>query len=64
MNQLTITIMPDGTVKTDATKMSGSEAEILEGLSSLTKEIGGELKVEKHVHTHKGSHSHSHEVKA
>lgn len=61
---LIVTIMPNGTVKTDATKMIGSESEILKELSDLTQIIGGELEIEKHVHTHKSGHSHTHEVKA
>lgn len=66
--KLTITINDDGTLKTDARKLEGDEAEILAELEALAAEVGGELTVEKHVeglhHHHHGGHSHSHKHKA
>jgi hypothetical protein len=57
-NTLKITLNDDGTVSVDATGMAGSEKEILAQLNSLASSIGGDLKVEKHVH---GAHTHTHE---
>lgn len=60
-----IEILEDGTLKINARDMIGTEAELLSELSALAKEVGGELKVEKHVpgHTHSHSHSHDHHHK-
>ncbi len=52
-----VTIGDDGTIKTNAKDMVGTEAEILEALTDLANEVGGELTVEKHVG---GTHVHSH----
>lgn len=59
---LKITILPDGSLKTDARKMQGSEKEILAELNSLAAKVGGTLTVEAHekgFHTH---HTHSDHV--
>lgn len=64
---LVIEIQDDGSLKTDARKVLGDEAEILELLQDLAMETGGSkeaLKVEKHVGNHTHSHSHSHHHKA
>lgn len=65
--QLTVTINDDGTVSTDATKMTGdTDQDVTDALNALAKELGGELKVEKHLpgqhtHTHRhGRHTHRH----
>lgn len=56
--KLVVTINDDGTVSTDATKMTAdSDADLTEALNALAKELGGELKVEKHL---PGQHAHSH----
>jgi hypothetical protein len=57
-SKLVIEILPDGTIKTNATEMIGTEKELLADLEALAKETGGELKVEKHV---PGSHTHTHD---
>lgn len=64
MNGLVVTLNADGTVSVDARGMKGSTAEIMKELNSLAKEVGGELKVEKHVggiHHHHGESDHIHE---
>jgi len=62
--ELTITIKPDGEIKTDASKMPGSEAQILAELGELAELLSGDpaaLVVEahkhgvQHVHVHAGS---------
>ena len=58
--ELVVTIEPDGSIKTNATGMEGTDAEIMKELEALAAELGAEVKVEKHVHSHKGGHSHSH----
>ena len=63
-SKLTITINDDGTIRTDATGLDGTEAEIMAQLQELAKEVGGELEVEKHVHTHGHTHSHSNHTHA
>jgi len=67
-SKLIVEILEDGTLKTNATKMLGDEAQILEALNALASEVGGELTVEKHVHTnhthhhhHGDGHTHSHD---
>lgn len=58
---LVITFNADGTFSTDARKLEGTDAEILENLQDLAREAGGELVVERHVgHAHTHSHSHVH----
>ena len=57
-NEITIVLNDDGTVSINATKMKGSEAAILKELETLAKSIGGDLKVEKHVHGAHGTHTH------
>jgi hypothetical protein len=49
--------LPDGSVKINASKMKGSEAQIKDFLEELAKGVGGELVVEKHV---EGAHHHHH----
>ena len=56
-NILKVTFNDDGTISVNATGMSGSEKSILAELQDLAGALGGELKVEKHVH---GAHSHHH----
>ena len=62
---LRVTILPDGSLKTDARKMQGSEKEILAELNALAAKVGGTLTVEAHEkgnrahHTH-DEHTHSH----
>ena len=57
-NTLKITLNDDGTVSVDARGMVGKDAAILSELESLAKSVGGDLKVEKHVH---GAHTHTHD---
>jgi len=60
---LVIEIKEDGTLKTDASKVVGDEAEILAELEELAALAGGELKVEAHkpgIHHHHHGHTHSH----
>jgi len=58
-SKLVLEFCDDGSVKINATGMIGTEAELLKDLGGLAKDLGGKLKVEKHVH----SHSHSHDEK-
>jgi len=60
-SKLVLEFCDDGSVRINATGMIGSEAELLKDLGGLAKDLGGKLKVEKHVHSH--SHSHSHDEK-
>lgn len=55
---LRVTILPDGSLKTDARGMSGSEKEILAELNTLAAKVGGTLTVEAHE---KSLHSHHHD---
>lgn len=62
---LRVTILPDGSLKTDARKMQGSEKEILAELNALAAKVGGTLTVEAHApgfHTHlrEDERTHSH----
>lgn len=61
---LKVTIMPDGSLKTNARGMQGTEKEILAELNSLAAKIGP-LTVEKHepsrhTHHHHDDKVHSH----
>lgn len=63
---LIVDIQEDGTIKTNASQMIGTEEELLKDLEALATEVGGELVVEKHVggnhvHTH-GGVEHHHKV--
>lgn len=61
MNTLKFTCNPDGSIRLDARGMEGSEKEILDELSALATEAGGELMVEKHErHRHGHVHRHVH----
>jgi hypothetical protein len=62
-SKLVIEIQDDGTIKTNATQVFGTEKEILDQLNALAKELDGELEVEEHVHSHDHSHSHDHHHK-
>ncbi len=62
-DQIIVTILEDGTVKVDASKLEGSEAEILSHLDALAKILGGDFQVEKHVHYHHIHGDHTHHVK-
>jgi len=55
---LKIKFNDDGTVSINATGVKGSEVSILAKLKSLAASVGGDLKVERHVH---GAHAHHHE---
>ena len=55
---LKVRINPDGSLKTDARGMKGSEKEILAELNSLAATVGGTLTVEAHE---KGFHAHHHD---
>lgn len=59
-SQLVVEILPDGSLKLNATGMIGTEQELIKDLESLAKAFGGKLTVEKHVHSHNHSHSHDH----
>ena len=48
----------DGTVSIDATGMKGTASAIEAQLKSLAASVGGDLKIEKHVH---GAHTHTHD---
>lgn len=56
-SKLIIEIQPDGSLKTNAREVLGSEAEIVELLTMLAQEVGGELVVEAHA---PGAHHHHH----
>lgn len=58
-SKLIIKFNDDGSISTDGTGLVGAEKELLGDLEALAKELGGELKVEKHVHKH-GAHTHQH----
>lgn len=60
-SKLIVELCDDGSIKINATGMIGTEAELLKDLGSLASDLGGKLKVEKHVHSH--GHSHSHDEK-
>jgi len=55
---LKIRFNDDGTISLDATGMPGTAKEILAQLNSLAASVGGDLKVERHIH---GAHAHTHE---
>lgn len=57
MSKLIVQILEDGTLKLNARDMVGEEAELLEALEELAKDVGGDLEVEKHV---PGAHHHHH----
>lgn len=72
-SKLIIDIRADGTIKSNARGVEGTEEEIMELLEELAKEAGGELTVEKHepgihhhhhgdslIHNHGGGHGHKH----
>ena len=64
ISELKITIGDDGEVKFDASKMDGSEADILAELGDLIEMLGGDpgdLVVEKHIHRHGKGHVRAHE---
>lgn len=52
-----VEILEDGTIKINARGMIGDEAELVAEMEALAKEVGGELKVEKHE---PGTHHHHH----
>jgi hypothetical protein len=67
--KLVIEIQADGSIKTDARALEGSEADILAELQALADSgLGGDLTVEKHEkgvkhhhhHHGKGGHHHHH----
>lgn len=67
ISKVIVTIEKDGTLKIDASKMIGTEAELIDALEALAEQVGGKLVVEKHnpgVHHHhhgKGeTHGHGH----
>jgi hypothetical protein len=57
MSKLIVEINEDGTIKLNASKMAGSEKQLLAQLGELAKELGSELVVEKHID---GNHVHHH----
>jgi len=64
-SKLIIDIGPDGSIKSNARGLAGSEEQIMQLLEELAKDVGGELTVEKHepgahVHTHSDSLLHNH----
>ena len=56
--KLIVSIMPDGSIRTDARGMAGTEREIMAELESLSRHTGGggAVEVEKHEH---GRHAHT-----
>jgi hypothetical protein len=63
IGDITIEPQDDGSVKVDCSKLQGTDAEIMEMLEGLRKDLGGtKLVVEKHIHKHGHSHSHSDKV--
>ena len=58
MDTLKIKFNDDGTVSIDATGMKGTASAIEAQLKALATSVGGDLKIEKHVH---GAHTHTHE---
>ena len=59
-SELKVEIQDDGSIKVNATKMIGTEKELIKDLESLARSLGGELTIEEHVHGHNHSHSHDH----
>jgi hypothetical protein len=59
-SELKVEIQDDGSIKVNATKMIGTEKELIKDLESLARALGGELTIEEHVHGHNHSHSHDH----
>lgn len=60
--QLFIEITEDGDIKLDASKMPGTEQDILDLLNAIALEVGGDpatLKVEQHIHKHQHGHTHA-----
>lgn len=55
--QMVITFNADGSFSINSQKVKGSIAEIQAELNTLTKRLGGELTIEKHL---PGQHSHTH----
>jgi len=58
METLKIKFNDDGTVSIDATGLKGTASAIEVQLRSLAASVGGDLKIERHVH---GAHTHTHE---
>ena len=64
---LKLKFLSDGTVKVDASGLSGQEQELIDKIKSLAKAVGGSedaLTIEKHEpHMHEGieTHEHSHD---
>lgn len=63
--KLIITLCDDGTIRTNATGMKGSEKAILAELEALAAQVGGALVVERHEpgmhhHHHGDGHDHVH----
>jgi len=62
-SKITITLNDDGTVSVNSTELMGDDKGIMAELERLAAEIGGELKVEKHVHKHTFSITNKNEIK-
>ena len=58
-SKLRLTFNKDGSVSIDGSGLIGTDAELTADLEDLAREMGGELKVEKHIH-HGHTHSHDH----
>jgi len=61
-SKLIVQVLPDGSLKTDARGMQGSEKEILAELNALAAQSGGKVTVEKHEPGHHGRHTHDHHI--
>ena len=62
-SKITLTLNDDGTVSVNSTELMGDDKGILAELQRLAAEVGGELKVEKHVHKHVINIANKNEIK-
>jgi hypothetical protein len=61
-NTLKVTILPDGTVKTETGAFAGASHATAEAmLRELASELGGETTRKRLPHTHAHEHAHEHE---
>jgi hypothetical protein len=63
--ELTITVLPDGTIKTQTGDMSGvAHHSVDQFMKGVARGLGSEPEIEKlkpnHTHTHHHTHSHEH----
>lgn len=58
-SKLKLKFCDDGSVQIDGSGMIGSDAELRADLTEMAQDVGGDLKVEKHIERHSHSHTHS-----